>query len=319
MRSLFLPLHFLFLLSFGLTACSDSSTTQVKQPDAATADLIHVSCSGGSTLCGEECVILQRDPLHCGKCGNPCPAGQVCNNSECALTCSEGLLDCDGSCVDPLRDLQFCGATSDCQGSNAGQTCAAAQTCVAGNCSVACPSGQLSCDGSCVDPQVNPQHCGAAGDCSGEDAGQACAAGEVCSGGVCGLTCQKGMVKCDGKCIDPLTDLHFCGALGGCQNSQAGQTCVAGEVCSAGTCALSCQAGLVKCNGKCIAPLTDLSFCGALADCAASPGEICAAGEVCSGGQCNVSCQAGLVKCSGKCVESADQPRLLRRQRRLPR
>ena len=66
-------------------------------------------------------------------------------------------------------------------------------------------------------------------------------------------------------------------------------------MCSAGKCALSCQAGLTNCSGTCVNLLTDYYNCGA---CAAK----CKSGQVCASGKCTLSCPGTLTNCSGTCV-----------------
>ena len=136
----------------------------------------------------------------------------------------------------------------------------------------------------------------------------ACSAGEVCDGsGVCALACQPGMIACNGKCIDPDTDRGYCGATADCEAANAGTACTDGYVCNgAGTCELSCQAGLLACGGTCIDPHTDRAYCGAAGDCqGANAGTACDDGFVCNGaGTCELSCQAGLLACGGTCIDS---------------
>ena len=102
-----------------------------------------------------------------------------------------------------------------------------------------------------------------------------------------GSACGKGTTDCKGACVNTTKDRDNCGACG--------TACKAGEVCSAGKCALSCQKGLTVCSGTCVNALTDRDNCGA---CATK----CKAGEVCSAGKCALSCQTGLTACSGTCV-----------------
>lgn len=40
-------------------------------------------CWPGSTACDGRCVDLSLDELHCGQCGNACPAGKICFNAQC--------------------------------------------------------------------------------------------------------------------------------------------------------------------------------------------------------------------------------------------
>lgn len=63
--------------------------------------------------------------------------GQV---GDDVLTCGEGLLECSGQCIDPLRDREFCGAQLDCAGLNTGATCEADAVCIAGGCSTDLPT-----------------------------------------------------------------------------------------------------------------------------------------------------------------------------------
>lgn len=51
--------------------------------------------------------------------------------------CVDGI-ECDGDCVDPSSDALFCGASTDCAGSNAGQACSPSAACMAGECIDSC-------------------------------------------------------------------------------------------------------------------------------------------------------------------------------------
>ncbi len=76
-----------------------------------------------------------------------------------------------------------------------------------------------------------------------------------------------------------MSDRAFCGAEGSCAGAEAGVVCGGGEVCSAGVCALSCQAGLTQCSDKCVDINLDRANCGAC-------GNSCGSGAVCSAGAC---------------------------------
>ncbi|WP_437623190.1 cadherin-like beta sandwich domain-containing protein [Sorangium sp. So ce1151] len=296
-------LRFFSLLGFAflIAACTSESpgTTSGGVPE----------CEAGQSLCGDVCVDLATDAAHCGSCDIACAAGELCDGAgQCAATCTAGLLACDDTCVDPDTDRDHCGAKGDCSGDSAGAVCVAGEVCNgSGECELSCQSGLVACDGTCVDPDTDRDHCGATGDCTGERAGAACAAGEICNGaGECELSCQSGLVACGGTCVDPDTDRDHCGATDDCSGESAGVACAAGEVCNgAGECELSCQSGLVACDGTCIDPDTDRDHCGATADCSGeSAGVACAAGEVCNGaGECELSCQSGLVACDGTCID----------------
>lgn len=82
-----------------------------------------------------------------------------------------------------------------------------------------------------------------------------------------------------------------------------------GQVCSDGVCETRCNAGLVDCNGACIDPLTDTSFCGASDACDGSTaGDDCNDDEVCSGGSCQTNCTGGTVLCDGRCADPKYDP-----------
>jgi hypothetical protein len=205
------------------------------------------------------------------------------------------LTDCSGACVDTTNDPDNCGGC--------GTACATDEYCSSGTCTAAgtdaCATGQTECGGLCASTDTDRNNCGACG--------TVCTDGEVCDGaGVCALSCQSGLIDCNGTCVDPNTDEAFCGASGDCQGGNAGTACAAGETCDgAGTCALSCQSGLIDCNGTCIDPNVNTAFCGATGDCAGgNAGTACGAGEKCNGaGVCALSCQTGYSLCGGNCVD----------------
>lgn len=77
---------------------------QVACSDACEAGECVASCSVG-TDCDDDCVDLMTHPLHCGECGRPCGANQVCVRGECTafqpiVECSECARSC---CTYPNR------------------------------------------------------------------------------------------------------------------------------------------------------------------------------------------------------------------------
>ena len=102
-------------------------------------------------------------------------------------------------------------------------------------------------------------------------------------------------VPATGTCVDTATSASNCGACG--------NVCIAGEVCTASTCA--CVSPKQVCGtgtaSVCTNTSTDPRNCGTC-------GTACAAGQTCASGTCQPSCAAGLTLCSGVCVDLATDP-----------
>jgi hypothetical protein len=79
-----------------------------------------------------------------------------------------------------------------------------------------------------------------------------------------------GEQQCSGVCSNPAADPAHCGS---CDNA-----CLPIEVCSAGSCAIECEAPLVQCDGQCFDLTTDPDHCGAC-------GTRCTSG-ICEDGSC---------------------------------
>ena len=79
------------------------------------------SCSGTTLVCMtgyEDCdkntangceINTYLDDDHCGSCSNRCGAGMRCTDGACSLSCSTGLTECSGVCVNPNSDPANCG------------------------------------------------------------------------------------------------------------------------------------------------------------------------------------------------------------------
>lgn len=241
-------------------------------------------CAKGLDLCGVSCRDLEADVQNCGACGVTCAAGQICSNGVC---CEANEVACNGRCIDPQTNIYFCGARGDCYGidefDNPGDQCRDDQTCTGGVC--VCVVGVLECDRMCIDPQSDPDYCGAVDNCRGQNRGELCRTDQVCQAGVC--ACDTGQIECGGACIDPQTDEMYCGASGDCSNLNAGVTCTGERECEGGQCV--CRDDLVDCDGVCVDPLTDNTFCGATGDCQdGNRGVTCVGLEQCVNGVCTV-------------------------------
>ncbi|MGI5829092.1 MAG: hypothetical protein ACOX8U_02855 [Bradymonadia bacterium] len=283
------------------------------------------ACPDAQKLCPVDgassvCANTQTDAKHCGKCNNACPAGTACDEGKCG--CSKIKLTCDGQCIEPKSERQYCGAklggrcSSDDPNSPdyKGRACSSAEICQNGEC--VCDENGVLCNGSCIDPKNSNQHCGAKGNCIGNEstandfAGVVCETGKSCLAGVC--ACPSGFVLCDGNCIDPLLDHNYCGAKGACTNSDAshadykGMQCAERSACIAGICkVVSCEEGLQLCSSGvdggniCIDVMgNDPNNCGSCGwKCIDHPMNG-ATSETCLEGKCMYTCPLNTTNCA---------------------
>jgi hypothetical protein len=245
----------------GCGVSSGSSGRVCTQAEHCVGSQCALICPASQLACGAACVDPKTDNQHCGakadcfaaNAGTACDPGQVCDGAgSCKPTCQTGLLVCGGRCVDPKIDRQHCGATADCANTNAGQICPDGYMCNgSGRCALSCQQNLVACNGVCIDPQTNPDYCGASMDCNGANAGSLCASDQSCSGGHCAVRCAAGQAYCGSQCIDPGSDPLHCGVGSDCKG---GAACSPREVCDGtGICSLACASGFVSCGGRCVA------------------------------------------------------------------
>lgn len=94
-------------------------------------------CAEGLTYCDGDCVDLVHDTNNCGACENVCqfPAGELCMNGTCVMSCTDHHADCNASYADMCEtniwsDPHNCGGCGiECPG--------VGQACVFGTCAVA--------------------------------------------------------------------------------------------------------------------------------------------------------------------------------------
>ncbi|MEZ4407046.1 MAG: hypothetical protein R3A52_11285 [Polyangiales bacterium] len=305
-----------------VTACGACGNACAAAPNAravCAAGRCAIACNEGYGDCDGDATNgcetdLTTAATHCGACGNACPmAGNgapTCSAGRCAITCSQGFADCDGSAANGCE--ANLGTTVDHCG-RCGNRCAVSNgtpACAAGACAVAtCATGYADCDGDAgngceTDTRTNAANCGACGNvCRFDGAGARCAAG------VCERTsCAAGLGDCDGNaangCETTLaTSAANCGACGNvCRLANATARC------AAGACAVAaCAAGFADCDGN---PAngceTDtrvtVSSCGACgAACSAVNGT-----PSCSGGACAIACSAGFGNCDGNVANGCE-------------
>ncbi|MFO0610136.1 MAG: MXAN_6577-like cysteine-rich protein [Polyangiales bacterium] len=283
----------------------DRPSSPDASPDATSADatspppdepVVMPTCGAGEVPCGARCVVIDSNPLHCGRCGNACAADQECLVGTCSPRCPAGTSRCGLPCVDLSIDAANCGAC--------GRACPAGMRCTAGACELACAAGQLACGGRCVDPATDVANCGACG--------RACPASQRCRAGACVPTGPGAPCGSNADC-DPTAPTCFPQAIGWqggyCTRQCTRDDCPAGSLCisdgSANFClrtctaASGCRAGYLcrsvggtdsVCYPSCTA--NPYALCGA-ATCNAATGIcrfVCASnGDCTAGSTCNTA------------------------------
>jgi hypothetical protein len=221
-------------------------------------------CAGTLTECNARCLDLQADPENCGRCGNICGQGQVCNRGSCAVLptdCTMSSAGCGaGYFCDPVskRCMSGCRLTTDCP---------MGASCNAGTCG--CPSGQHACGQQCV-PDDEVTSCGSrCSACNQPDQSTA-----SCSAGTCEFACNPGYRLVGGQCVDIdecTTNNGGCSPNARCTNTPGARTCA----CNAGFTGdgVSCT-DVNECatnNGGCANDATCTNTPGART-CACNPG-----------------------------------------------
>ncbi len=225
----------------------------------------------------------------CGTSIHACDPNQnmVCGN-DFQCQCKDGLVNCDGKCIDPNTNNDFCGAFGSCSSTDAlaGKQCnTTLEHCANGSC--VCNSGYVRCGTECIDPKTNPQYCGVNNDCSYEfkdkpaEQNKDSLKGDCSkyngitldSHAVCKLESGSANCKCENdkyelakidrygtgatwQCVDPKTDPMYCESCisGNKENCKTNtNACISGYQCSAGKCVASnCNAPKVQCGDMCV-------------------------------------------------------------------
>ena len=264
------------------------------------------ACSGDKTVrCEGNCINPKTDEAFCGA-NDDCSAFDACDASE---NCVEGIctpkseeqpacsgdktVRCEGNCINPENDHDYCGANTDCSSFT---PCEESESCISGVCTPNSPQnpeckGERSvlCDGYCINPNNDHDYCGANADCS---VSTRCKDDENCVSGKCTpgsspITCSGNRsVLCKGNCINPKADKEFCGASADCSKYT---TCTDGKSCVGGICvstsSSACPANApARCGDECIDPNFNDDYCGALTDC--SNAKKCEGESFCFKGNC---------------------------------
>ncbi len=193
-----------------------------------------VPCDGGF-LCGEACLDLSGDPLHCGGCDRACSDGEICSGGTC-----EYIADCT---VTPCTGLSYCDLGSkQCRpGCIESAQCNGGQTCDLASHTCGCPSGMHLCGGTCSSDS-SPLTCGSScTPCPTDPHGDA-----SCQAGSCKLSCDAGYHLCGDACADSSSPLTCGSACAPCPTDPDGDA-----TCEAGQCGLACDPGFWSCAQGC--------------------------------------------------------------------
>ena len=243
-----------------------------------------------SPLSEEYCGITQDHPDQY----EVCKTGRICDGQKCQ--CPSGTQECHGECIDTKSSQAHCGACDN--------ACKDNETCILSSCK--CNAGGKCGSDVCTDNSENHDHCGGKGDCNSADIdsenyqGLICAEKEICQNSACVCDEHK-YALCNGSCIDPKTDIAFCGAEAGCKHYEDCNQ-IQGASCMDGRC--TCPEGTVKMKAadgafKCFDTQNDPTCCGG------NEGDTChnCGNMLCVSGTCKATtCNPGLINCQNRCL-----------------
>lgn len=262
-----------------------------------------------NSVIDDGCEAVLSEPATCGACGTSCGGGTpFCMEGPggfgCVTSCSTGLTECGGSCVDVGSDSRHCGGCGAVCAAPAG----AVATCVDSACGFECDPGFADCN---VDPsdgcESDLRELSNCGSC-----GVRCelpAAITSCVTGVCELIgCDPGRGDCDaddatGCEQDIVGALAHCGMCGSACPADPSNAAIA---CVAGACELTCDPGFDDCDGDigtgCDTAISTDVDCGACGVVCGPPTPLCEALGV-GGYSCTDGCSG--TTCAGSCVDTS--------------
>ncbi len=315
------------LLPFAVVAaCATGSDSGYNVPDGngedGRGDDVSVpedgaACEVGQIHCGAECIDPMSDIRHCGGCGNPCGAEEICSAGVCAGDCVAPLTRCGSVCVnlaDSADNCRTCG--NACPGApNADGVCEASE------CTTRCRPGWTDRDGlpgceyECEIASPTESCNGVDDNCNGEiDEGFACQVGEsvTCTTscgsagtGACTMACEvpngpgctPPVEACNG--LDDDCDTACDNGLECCQGQTGACTTPAGAPGSR-TCSAACTWGTCTATGEACNGLDDDG------DGVCDDGFDCCLG---SSGACTTTCgSTGTRTCGGSCIWTSCSP-----------
>ena len=275
------------------------------------------TCNGEDDDCDglvDEGFDLQRDPLHCGSCGNACDAPfalTACQQGECVVTgCEAERHDCDGlyltGCESTLEEVENCGGCDVvCDLRDAYESC------LEGRCTlVSCLDGFDNCDGrvenGCESElALDLFHCGS---CDRSCVAELAWAEATCDGESCGLTCIPGFADCDQRRDNGCeADLSSPGACGDCTTicPEEASLC-SGDALRGFECIPPpCVDPPDVCGFSCVDLATNPLHCG---DCYHICPELPHASPLCVEGMCDYLCDRGFGDCDSRANNGCETP-----------
>lgn len=210
-------------------------------------------CDGNTCIGGcpegmhEESGLCKTDNnQNCGANHIQCQANQICAQGECIKSEQCKNVICNGSCIDPMTNPEYCGANDACS-KDSYTACQSGQTCVKGKCQ--CDTGYQLVNDKCEQIcNEGDQKCVSETQIAVCQAGiwkeSACESPQICSNGVCVLEsqsnhCTEGAIDCNGNdvvtCVNAIWEKTDCvkqtgGISAKCENGACHVTqCPTGE------------------------------------------------------------------------------------------
>lgn len=260
-----------------IATCAD---TAVDLRSKDTCGGCKIDCTDEDQTCDDgRCVRIQRceqDKLTC-RC-----SGSVTDGTFKCTTPSkdESIPKEELVCIDSTSD-QMCGIAT-CEEYDGKEVCPADKSCKtdSGVSQCVCSQGTFPIkDGSCANPK-SQEHCGI--DVSHPE-GVACTKGHICDGTNC--VCATPFYQCgispdQSNCVDLSSNPENCGFCGNnCLSQSANSECMNYQCV--------CPNDGIICNGRCINPKKDSSYCGATGSCNGDKAGVkCGSNQVCKDGNC---------------------------------
>lgn len=106
--------------------------------------------------------------------------------------------------------------------------------------------------------------------------------------------CGDAGIACNGRCVDPSSDLQHCGRCGAACVAEANES----AQCLAGSCQRTCSMNFHRCDARCV----DSRLASSCGD-RCSPCPTTSNGSaVCTAGRCDLRCDAGFLRVGEQCV-----------------